>query len=90
MVEENDPLETLLAELVGYEGPWHRFVNHETGAVSLFPRVKYFRTGSQARREQEDDWEIRAQAMHLAQKTLIIESKPLENMLAAKRIERGD
>ena len=86
-----DNIEALLSELVGYEGPWQQYVNPETGKVVIvFPRVKNYRTGTLARREQEDDWEIRALAMHASQKTLIIESKPLENMLAAKRIERGD
>ena len=83
-MNKTDGLADLANKLAIKRSGWHRQENPETGAVVLFPETATY----------DAAWEAKAlaqsqEAEHLGASTLL-DAKPLENTLAARRITRGD
>ena len=91
-LEGIDAILEVLAEDDLERSGWRKHVNHETGAIAMFPSVPHHIPGSKAARAAENEWEARCQSMHDQQITLVPEPKPEVNTLQERvdQLRRGD
>ena len=87
-----DAILEVLAEDDLERSGWRKHVNHETGAIAMFPSVPHNIPGSKAARAAENEWEARCQSMHDQQVPITLEPKPEVNTLKERvdQLRRGD